>query len=69
MAINYEFNNITGSGSVVIYNTGNFISGLYVNNVPVSLSGHTHYIYEISGNPVSGIGSNNYLTKWINSLV
>jgi len=66
MAINYEFNNITGSGSVVIYNTGNFISGLYVNNIPVSLSGHTHYIYEISGNPVSGMGVSNYLTKWIN---
>lgn len=67
MAINYELNNITGSGSVVIYNTGNFISGLYVNSVPVSLSGHKHHIYEVLGNPVTGIGASNYFAKWIDS--
>jgi hypothetical protein len=42
MPINYENNNITGSGSLFINNSGNFASGLYVNSVPVSISGHTH---------------------------
>ena len=44
MSINYENNNITGSGSLFINNSGNFVSGLYVNSVPVSLSGHTHLL-------------------------
>jgi len=65
MAINYEYNNIVGSGSLVIYNTGNFIDGLYVNSIPVSLSGHGHYINEISGYPVTGTGAANYIAKWI----
>jgi hypothetical protein len=65
MAINYEYNNIVGSGSLVIYNTGNFIDGLYINSIPVSLSGHGHYINEISGHPVTGIGVANYIAKWI----
>jgi len=57
MPINYEYNNITGSGSLFINNSGNFVSGLYVNSVPVSLSGHTHNISDITnfGSGVSGL--------------
>jgi len=57
MPINYENNNITGSGSLFINNSGNFASGLYVNSVPVSLSGHTHLVADITnfGSGVSGL--------------
>lgn len=57
MPINYENNNITGSGSLFINNSGNFASGLYVDNISVSLSGHTHLSSDITnfGSGVSGL--------------
>jgi hypothetical protein len=71
MPINYENNNITGSGSLFINNSGNFASGLYVNSIPVSLSGHTHLVSDITnfGSGVSGLlptGTVNYIPKFGN---
>ena len=71
MSINYENNNIAGSGSLFINNSGNFTSGLYVNSVPVSLSGHQHLVSNIINfaSGVSGLlptGTVNYIPKFGN---
>ena len=47
MPINYGSNNVTTSGNFVA-SSGNFTTALTVNNVPVSVSGHTHNYDEIT---------------------
>ena len=55
-----NFGAINGSGNLNVTGSGSFASGLYVNNIPVSLSGHTHHTNEITdfNSSVSGILSN-----------
>lgn len=49
----YAENNLTFDGSLLNINgSGNFITGLFVSGIPVSVSGHSHNISQITNLPV-----------------
>lgn len=69
-------NNLTFDGSLLsVTGSGNFVSGLFVNNIPVSISGHTHTSSQITNfnSSVSGLlpivsGSEYVVSSFLNNI-
>ena len=51
-------------GNITAIGSGNFVGGVYSNGIPVSVSGHTHDVSEISGVPEAvSSGVESYLSS------